>query len=229
MAKKKGLVADVEILQQLPVVVDMILLKDRFSHFLNPVKKIFDLSRSGYLQRVQRGLYFNSKSSLLAITPHEGIANTLFYPSYVSLEWALQYYGLILDRVNVVTSVTTNRPAKFTLPLGVFTYEHVQKSRYPIGYLLEKQNPQAEFLIATPEKALVDYVDLRGQNLYLKKKYDFFDFLEEDLRLDLYAFLEQCRSENLKMLIPLYHRNSMERRLLLWLQAQKEEKYGTSN
>jgi hypothetical protein len=61
------------------------------------------------------------------------IANPLYGPSYISLEYALSYYGLIPERVESITSVTTKRSKKFITPLGSFSYEHIPLKAYPIG------------------------------------------------------------------------------------------------
>ena len=55
--------------------------------------------------------------------------------SYVSLQAALAYYGLIPEYVPVVTSVTTARPGRWETPLGVYEFCHV-KTDLLFGYQL---------------------------------------------------------------------------------------------
>ncbi len=219
--KTQGLPDDLELLSQLPAKVDFLLLKDRLKLYKNARKKIFDLAKKGYLQSIQKGLYFNSKSSELKLLHVESFANSLYFPSYVSAEWALQYYGLLTDRVHIITSVTTRRSSQFKTPVGTFAFDHIHKKRYAIGYSMQTVD-DATFLIARPEKALLDYVNLRAGKISWKSKADISLFLEEDLRLDTERLLELISEDHLKELIPYYHRNAKEARLLRWMIAQKE-------
>src|SRR3989338_3440091 len=60
------------------------------------------LVRAGALIRLKRGLY-----ALAHTQPDELVmANLIYRPSYVSLESALNYYGIIPDVVENVTSVS---------------------------------------------------------------------------------------------------------------------------
>lgn len=118
--QKKSIKPDIETLANLPVRVDYLLLEDCFSNFKSPKKKIFDLKKKGYLRQIKRGQYFNLKSKFIESTPYEIIANSLYFPSYISMEWALQFYGLIMDRVTTVTSVTRLRSKTSKLPFAHF-------------------------------------------------------------------------------------------------------------
>lgn len=220
--QKKSIKPDIETLASLPVRVDYLLLEDCFSNFKSPKKKIFDLKKKGYLQQIKRGQYFNLKSKFLESTPYEIIANSLYFPSYVSMEWALQFYGLIMDRVSTVTSVTLLRSKNFKTPYSPFSYTHITKKRYPVGYVTKFNKAGDSFLIARPEKALIDYVNMRAKNLTIKNDDDIQDFLESDLRLDLREFLKATKFEDIKELLSFYHRNSKEHRILKWLMSQKE-------
>ena len=222
--QKKSVISDIEVLGSLPVRVDYILLEDRFSSHKSPKKKIFDLKKKGYLRQIKRGQYFNLKSKHMETTAYEIVANSLYFPSYISMEWALQYYGLIMDRVATVTSVTLLRSKDFKTPYAPFSYKHLTKNRYPIGYISKVIKPNESFLIARPEKALIDYVNIRAKNLAIKKESDIQEFLEDDLRLDLPEFLKNIKSSELDELLPFYHRNSKEYRILKWLIHRKGNK-----
>lgn len=213
---------DIEILVELPVKVDYLLLEDNFSNFKNPKKKIFDLRKKSYLYQIKRGLYFNLKSKHIESTPYEIIANSIYYPSYISMEWALQHYGLIMDRVNAVTSVTLKRSKDFKTPYAPFSFKHISKNRYPTGYVIKANNAGDSFLIARPEKALVDYVSIKAKNLKINTVDDIEEFLENDLRLDLNEFLKLTNLNDLTELLPFYHRNSKEHRILKWLLHRKD-------
>jgi predicted transcriptional regulator of viral defense system len=220
--QKKSKLSVIEILTNLPVKVDLIQLQDCFALYRSPKKKIFDLKKKGYLRSIRRGQYFNLKSKLLEETPYEIVANSLYFPSYISMEWALQFYGLIMDRVTTVTSVTLLRSCDFKTPYAPFSYKHITKSRYPIGYISNTSKTGDYFLIARPEKALLDYVNIRSKDLIIKSEQDIKEFFENDLRLDIEEFLKITKLEDLDELLPFYHRNSKEYRILKWFIHRKE-------
>jgi predicted transcriptional regulator of viral defense system len=94
--------------------------------------------------------------------------------SYVSLQSALAYFGMIPEYVPVTTSVTTRRPYHWETPLGIFTFRHIQVDFF-IGYRLEDIGEGQQAFIASPEKALLDLI-------YLESGGDTLDYLTE-LRL----------------------------------------------
>ena len=78
------------------------------------------------------------------------IANFLYRPSYVSLESALSFYGVLAQFVYSITSVSTKKTQKFIVSDKEYVYSRIKKDFY-WGY--EKKD---DFLIALPEKALLD-------------------------------------------------------------------------
>ncbi len=105
--------------------------------------------------------------------PYEQIANQLYGPSYLSLEWALSYYGMIPEGVYAVTFVTCARTKNFKTILAEFQYQHLSMSRFSCGQTLV-QNLIGNYLIAAPEKAIVDLVYFKCKNMSA-----------EDLKTDL--------------------------------------------
>lgn len=94
------------------------------------------------------------------VEPHPFvIANQLHAPSYVSLQSALAYHGLIPEAVPVTTSVTTGRPAEFRTPLGQYLFRHVHTDVF-FGYSRVAVLDDQEAFIADPAKALLDLVYL---------------------------------------------------------------------
>jgi predicted transcriptional regulator of viral defense system len=85
----------------------------------------------------------------------ERIANWLVYPSYVSLEYALSFYGLIPEGVPVVTSVTTRRPRRYETAAGRFSYRHIKRELF-WGYRMLASD-RGSYCLAVPEKALLDF------------------------------------------------------------------------
>ncbi len=86
------------------------------------------------------------------------IANKLYRPSYVSLETALSYYGIIPETVYSVTSVTSRSTQKFdTLGMN-FNYTRIKQKAFQ-NYIIKREGDYS-YLIAEPEKALADYLYL---------------------------------------------------------------------
>lgn len=108
-----------------------------------------------YLQKVKRGFYcfsmHNANQNFLFYT-----ANKIYTPSYVSLEMALKYYGLIPEEIFQITSVSTKKTAHFETLVGNFSYRHIKPSIY-WGYQLVEFGQQ-KILLAEPEKAVLDYL-----------------------------------------------------------------------
>lgn len=84
------------------------------------------------------------------------IANILYRPSYLSLEFALSYYSIIPETVYTITSVTPKPTREFIVTDRTFAYKTIKKKAFS-GYLPREIDNQT-FLIATAEKALADYL-----------------------------------------------------------------------
>ena len=123
----------------------------------NPRAVQAQLSRwvtAGRLIKLARGKYILARPYLKVDPTLEAIANRLVYPSYVSFERALSWYGLIPEAVPGITSITTGRPQIIENPLGVFQYRHIQPRLF-WGYEAV-QIQQESCMLALPEKALLD-------------------------------------------------------------------------
>src|SRR5579864_6761878 len=76
------------------------------SSFYN--RRLSEWRRKGYIKMVRRGYYIFSDLKLSEDVLFL-IANRIYSPSYVSLESALSYYGLIPEGVLSITSVSTRK------------------------------------------------------------------------------------------------------------------------
>jgi hypothetical protein len=155
---------------------------DCLKSYKNPRVKLNHLLKIKALIRVKKGIYIFG--SHFARTPYslEVLANMIYGPSYISLEWACQYYRLIPEKVTTVTSVTTQRSREFQTPVGLFTYSHVPKQLYSVGMTQIAFSDKQHALIAMQEKALVDLLVLR-RGAFSSKKH-FKETLFEDLRVE---------------------------------------------
>lgn len=119
--------------------------------------------KAGNLIQLRRGIYVLAEPYRRVEVYEFYLASILENPSYVSLEKALEYHGLIPDAVSVYTSVTTKRPGRFVTDMGVFDYRHIKSSLF-WGYDSVTVNRQTAF-IASPEKALLDLCYFNGVNI----------------------------------------------------------------
>lgn len=115
--------------------------------------------RQGLLLELKRGLYILNENDRKVTPSRVFLANQLYSPSYVSTEYALMFYDLIPERVADITSVTTRKTAYFKNTFGLFIYQHIGIDCFK-GFIEEKDENDYSFLIATPEKAVVDFIYL---------------------------------------------------------------------
>lgn len=111
--------------------------------------------KAGRLYQLRRGLYALAPP-FQKVKPHPFlVANCMVRGSYVSLQSALAYHGLIPEVVPVTTSVTTARPGRWETPLGAYEFRHIKPELF-FGYCQVEVSPGQRAFVATPEKALLD-------------------------------------------------------------------------
>ena len=177
-------------------VVDTRVLSTMGSNSLSLKVQISRWVKAKKLIQLKRGLY-------LLAEPYRKIAPSEFYiagvlktPSYISLEKALEYHGLIPEAVHVFTSVTTKRPENFDTPAGRYDYQHVKPSLF-WGYVSLNLSGQTVFM-ATPEKALLDFFYLK----HVKVSWDYLKEMRlqnvEDIKLNkLLEYARRFKKKNL--------------------------------
>lgn len=171
------------------------------SDYGNPRDKITRLIKSGAIIRVKKGIYVFGKDYAISSYSKECLANLIYGPSYVSLEYALYFYGLIPERVEVVTSVTSKRNKFFTTPVGNFSYRHIAIEKYPVGIELRQIAEHKNILIASKEKALADKI---YDNKDIVSEKDLVDYLQNDLRFEMDA-LKSFRTTLLEEILKSYN------------------------
>jgi predicted transcriptional regulator of viral defense system len=164
-------------------------LLDCLKGYARPRDKISDLLKKGSIIRIKKGLYIFGDEYRRRPFSREILANLMYGPSYISLDYALQHYGLIPERVEAVTSVTTGRSRRFSTPVGLFTYRMIPLEAFRIGMDRIEIGDGRAFLMATPAKALVDKLqDVRGAGIQSQRELN--DYLEKNLRVDLAVLRE---------------------------------------
>lgn len=150
--------------------------------YRKPRDKISALVASGDIVPVKRGLYLFGEHLRRRPYSREVLANLIYGPSYLSLDYALAYHGLIPEGVQALTSVTTGKKRRFDTPAGRFTYRHLSVPRYRCGFDCIDLPGGGSFLMARPEKALADKVWL-DKRLRAASLREMGVYLTEDLRI----------------------------------------------
>lgn len=183
--------------------IDYQFLLSSLSDYAYPRDKITTWLKSGALIRIKKGLYIFGKET--AITPFspEVLANLIYGPSAISLNYALSFYGMIPERTTTITSITSKRDKTFQTPIGAFTYRYLTLRKYVVGIELFNANEKSPFLIASPEKALCDHIHLTDKKIKLARTIDVKYYLLNDLRVTEDA-LNQLRLKELAEITDVY-------------------------
>lgn len=142
-------------------------------------RRFFEWQKKGYIKKVINNFYVFADKKL-SDPELNFIANKLYEPSYLSLEYALNYYSLIPEVVFWRTSVTTKKTTKWQTDLGNFSYQTIKNDLF-FGYKMVKAD-NAIYKIAEPEKAILDF-------FYLKKDLNTADDIYE-LRINREIYRE---------------------------------------
>jgi hypothetical protein len=166
--------------------IDYATLVTAIGDYKSPRDKVCSMEKQGDLIRLKKGLFVVATKIHHQLLSNELIANHLYGPSYISLESALSFYGLIPERVHVIRSMTLKRSIQCSTPLGNFDYVTTSGDYFKIGIRQEIVNNQYAYLIASPEKALCDMI-IATSGLKLQSVKAMRIYLEEDLKMDFSA------------------------------------------
>jgi len=134
--------------------------------------------KQGLIIRLRKNLYILNENDRTVTPSRAFIGNQLYGPSYISLEYALSFYGLIPERVADVTSITTKKTQTFSNAFGTFRYQHMKQPCFS-GFVVQRDENNFPYLIATREKAILDFLYLNLKSLDTDKK----DFFKHSMRL----------------------------------------------
>jgi predicted transcriptional regulator of viral defense system len=194
---------DVQVRKAIPYEeVDTATLRQALSRYASPDDKIGDMVIHGELLRVRKGLYAVAPEYRRSPLSQEILANILYGPSYLSLEYALSWYGMIPERVTELTSICLGRSRFYSTAVGNFSYCSAKKTAYVEGYDLTALPDGRTFLMATKEKALVDLIEHR-RSVLIRSKKDMQARLLEDLRVDEWT-LSELNVERVERFASLY-------------------------
>jgi predicted transcriptional regulator of viral defense system len=116
-------------------------------------KVLTRLSDAGHVVSLRRGIWgFRDRIQSLALAQYL----TAPFPSYISLQSALYYHGMISQIPSVTYAVSLARTRRFDTPLGIISVHHVDPSFF-FGF---KSAGDQGAQLAVPEKALLDVLYL---------------------------------------------------------------------
>ena len=125
-----------------------------------------DFDRNNFTRWVKRGLIIRLRNGVYTFPEYKTLphyqyyfANIIYKPSYISLQTALAFYGLVPESVLQITSVTTLKTESFVNDIGEFSYKTIKKNLM-FGYLPKEIGDDKRFMIAIPEKAIIDFLHL---------------------------------------------------------------------
>lgn len=200
-------------------IVDYQFLMSALKAYSRPRDKISSWLKSGELIRVKKGLYVFGEDTGQGLYSKEILANLIYGPSALSLQYALAYYQFIPDQVTTVTSITPKRNKIFNTPVGRFTYKYLHPRKYAVGIEFVALSSTERFLIASPEKALCDQIHIIDNSLRLDHLEEIEAYLTTDLRIDM-DLIKQLEIKKLTELSQTYQ----DKRLMLLTQFIKKWK-----
>lgn len=199
-------------------------LMNQLKDYKAPKQKMNEWLKSGSLIRVKKGIYIFGDEVRRESYSKKLLANWIYGPSYISLESALSHYGLIPERVEVLTSITSKKDKSFQTPIGDFTYRYLNIKKYPLGILRESISGQRHVLMASVEKALIDQLSL-SLDQSIENRGDLEETLFDNLRIDEDELLKRISYKNLKQISQHYKKKSITQ-LLNYVEAKKGSQDG---
>lgn len=122
-----------------------------------------------------------------AVNPFN-LANLLYSPSYISFETALNFYGILSQFPHELSSATLKKTASKKIMGQLYSYTHLNAKLF-FGFI-----KRDGFLIANPEKALLDqiYLALKGWKKINLEEYDF-SIIKKGRLKEYYSYYPQTK------------------------------------
>ena len=121
--------------------------------------RIHQLEKRGWFVRVKQGLYVVVSDIASRSTSNISlfrIAQALNSKSYVSLDYALNYYNMFDQYAKTLTSITATRTKKYEFQEIIFKFKKINKNHY-FGF--SKKRIEGKLVnIADLEKVIIDYL-----------------------------------------------------------------------
>ncbi len=181
--------------------------------YANPKAKLARMVKNRECFPIVKGLYETERN-----VPAHLLAGSIYGPSYISFEYALGHYGLIPERVVVVTCATFEKKKKkrYETMFGTFSYRDVPAAAFPLALRLVQEG-EYFYRIAEPEKALCDEIYIQSP---VANNKEMAALLLDDLRIEENQ-LAALDVEKIARLAPHYHSTNV-RRLAAFLRKVKK-------
>ncbi len=137
-----------------------------------------------WIEKIKRGLYLIKAPFQRELPSRFEMAQYIYGPSYISMESAFSYYQMIPEAVRVTVSVCPKRKTEFFTPQGVFLFHRIPITNFYEGVRRVKEG-KSVFLIATPLKAIGDYIYVS------RKRYSRAIDIADDLRIEYDTLAKQ--------------------------------------
>jgi len=96
--------------------------------------RLYEWRKAGKLLSLRRGMYaLAAPYRRMAVHPAL-LSNQLYTPSYISMHWALSYYGMIPEKTVVYTAVTPRVGRSFENSFGVYRYSNLKRDMTFAGF-----------------------------------------------------------------------------------------------
>lgn len=128
---------------------DLRILDDKYNK-----SKISKWKQIWYIKQIIRWFYILSKIEINNFLLFK-ISNTIYSPSYISLESAFSYYWIIPEQVFSITSVSTKKTNVFNTEIWTFSYKKIKNNLFFWYEILNIH--ENKVLVASLEKSLLDY------------------------------------------------------------------------
>ncbi len=180
----------------------------QFSGF--DTRRLVEWQQKGYIAKLINKWYLFTDNKIDEFLMTR-ISNCLVRPSYISLQTALSFHGLIPEGVYTFIAVTPRKTIRYETAYGNFVYRTIKPPLY-FGYHVNHAQG-VPVLIAEPEKAILDFLYL-GSTLNtiadmdaLRINRETFDNLIDPHKLQSYAacFESATLERRLKLLQKSFH------------------------
>lgn len=163
-------------------------------------RRLYEWQKKGYIKKIANNYYIFIDTNINDVIL-KMIANKIYKPSYIGLESALSYYGLIPEAVFQITSITTRKTKTFKTAIAPFNYRFIHKRLF-WGYNLKTSFTQT-FFISDIEKTILDYLCL---NPHIDDKSAF-----EELRLNKEQFKNLINLSSLRKYLNIFSNSHLSK------------------
>ena len=188
------------------------------SHYRKPRDTVSVLLRREHIIRIRKGLYvFGPMWRRTPLAP-EPLANLIYGPSAISLDYALAWYRLIPEHVTTITSIATGRSREFLTPAGRFSYIQLSVHRFSAG-LTQHSSPGGPLIMTEPLKALADKV-WTDRRFKPTSAASYSGYLFTDLRIDEDSLAPMVLSDRINVIEKAYATRKVQ-----WLMKYLQKRF----